>query len=135
VKYRATTGRLKPGDRLTAADLAVTRWVTMTTAAAALADLAEDGLLESLPDGAYAVRERPAGMPEFAPDQYAWLQLANFLAGRIKADEFAAAGKLPGEAVLGRQYRVGRQTVRRARNELAERGLIFYRRGFGFYIA
>ncbi len=134
IKYRVTTGRLTPGDRLTAGDLALNRWVTLETAASALQDLAEARVLEPLPDGAYAVREPPPGTPQFAADEYAWLQLADHLAERIKLGEFTASGMLPGEASLMRRYRVGRGTVRRARQELMERGLVHYRHGFGTFL-
>ena len=128
-------GRLRLGDRLTAADLAVNRWVTLSVAADALRAVAEAELVEAQPDGSYIVRGRPAGTPRFRADRYAWLQTADFLAERIKAGEFADTGKLPGEAALGRQYRIGRQTVRRARHELMERGLVYWRRGYGTFIA
>jgi GntR family transcriptional regulator len=55
---------------------------------------------------------------------YVWLMLADHLAARIAAGEWAPGERLPGEPALAAAYDVGGGTVRRALTELRARGLV-----------
>ena len=54
--------------------------------------------------------------------EYVWRQLADHLAGRIEAAEFGH--RLPNRERLANEYGVSLDSVRRAVNHLAERGLV-----------
>jgi DNA-binding GntR family transcriptional regulator len=53
-----------------------------------------------------------------------YVTVANRLERRIRAGEFGEAGRLPGETDLAEWYGVARMTIRRAHQELVQRGLV-----------
>ena len=57
------------------------------------------------------------------PD-YAWLQVVTHLEARIEAGELPVGSRLPGEMELAAQYGVALGTIRRAMQEMRERGLV-----------
>ena len=63
----------------------------------------------------------------------AYQSLAQLLRDSIAQGEFSDGRRLPTEAQLTAEYRVSRQTVRRALEELAAEGLIFRVRGRGTF--
>jgi DNA-binding GntR family transcriptional regulator len=66
-------------------------------------------------------------------DDYAYAQVANDVARRIKAGEIK--DKLPSERDLADEYQVAYTTVRRAMEVLRERGLIRTAHGRGTFVA
>ena len=54
--------------------------------------------------------------------EYAYRQVANHLEARIRAGELVAGARLPGERELAAEYAVALGTVRRALQEMRERG-------------
>lgn len=60
-------------------------------------------------------------------------QVINDLNKRIMANEFVDK-KLPDERSLSEQYQVSRSSIKRALNVLANKGLIFKKRGSGTFI-
>jgi DNA-binding GntR family transcriptional regulator len=63
-----------------------------------------------------------------------YVTVANRLERRIRAGEFGEAGRLPGETDLAEWYGVARMTIRRAHQELVQRGLIRIVPGKGTYV-
>ena len=63
---------------------------------------------------------------------FAYMQVANFIAVRIEAGEITH--KLPAERDLAQEYGVAYQTVRHAMKVLRERGLIITRQGRGTFV-
>jgi GntR family transcriptional regulator len=75
-------------------------------------------------------------MPEIDPlgnPEYTYVQVANDIAARILAGEFA--GRLPGERDLAGQYKVSYQTLRHGIDVLRTRGLVITRHGRGTFVA
>ena len=64
-----------------------------------------------------------------------YVQVANWIAGRIDRGELAPGHKLPAERDLAAEIGVGYMTVRRAMRLLRERGLIVTVVGRGTFIA
>jgi DNA-binding GntR family transcriptional regulator len=56
--------------------------------------------------------------------QYEYVRVADALARQIESGEIPAGGRLPNERELADVYRVSAGTVRRAVQELRERGLV-----------
>ncbi len=56
--------------------------------------------------------------------QYVYLQVVDHLEARIEAGELVADSRLPGERELAAQYGVALGTIRRAMQEMRERGLV-----------
>jgi DNA-binding GntR family transcriptional regulator len=56
--------------------------------------------------------------------QYEYVRVADDLARQIQAGEIPAGGRLPNERELADVYRVSAGTIRRAVQELRERGLV-----------
>lgn len=63
-----------------------------------------------------------------------YVAVANRLETRIRAGEFGESGRLPSENDLAEWYGVARMTVRRAHQELEQRGLIRIVPGKGTYV-
>lgn len=55
---------------------------------------------------------------------YVYAQLADDIAGRIRAGEFPPGSRLPGRERLATEYGVAEMTVRRALRELEGRGAV-----------
>jgi GntR family transcriptional regulator len=64
-----------------------------------------------------------------------YVQVADWIAGRIERGELASGHKLPAERDLAEQIGVGYMTVRRAMKLLRERGLIVTVVGRGTFVA
>lgn len=64
------------------------------------------------------------GHHAFGGPAYVYAQLADDIERRIRAGEWARDEKLPGRERLADEYRVADRTVRRAMQELEERGLV-----------
>lgn len=81
----------------------------------------------------------PAKVPEFDPDAggpaYTYVRVADHVAARIGAGELATGARLPGERDLAEEYGVAIGTVRRAIEELRERGLVVTLPAKGTYVA
>lgn len=63
-----------------------------------------------------------------------YYQIANSLRERIMAGQWPAGEKLPTEEQLSSQYRVSRQTIRKAKDHLMGEGLIRSLQGSGCYV-
>jgi GntR family transcriptional regulator len=63
-----------------------------------------------------------------------YVEIANRLERRIRAGEFGESGRLPSENDLAEWYGVARMTVRRAHQELEQRGLIRIVAGKGTFV-
>ncbi len=61
-------------------------------------------------------------------------QLAEKLAGQIRAGEFAPGSKIPSEHQLAATFGIGRPTVRQAIDALVRKGLLHRRRGSGTFV-
>ena len=66
---------------------------------------------------------------------YVWRQVADWIAHRIEAGELQPGARLEGERELAEQVGVAVGTVRRAVEELRERGLVVTLPAKGTYIA
>jgi GntR family transcriptional regulator len=66
-----------------------------------------------------------SGVPAFDPGSadYVYLAVANHIAARIAAGELKSGDRLPGERDLAEEYGVALGTIRRATQELRDRGL------------
>lgn len=106
--------------------------VARGTARAALAILAEEGLIEVVPGQGRRVAGSPPADHEPAT---AYERIATALRTRIDAGEFGATDPLPSEAALMAEFGVSRNTVRRAYRNLAEVGAVVVRHGAGAFPA
>ena len=76
--------------------------------------------------GAFELTEGP---------EYAYVQVANHLEARIRTGELTASARLPGERELASEYQVALGTIRRAMQEMRERGLVVTTPSKGTFIA
>ncbi|MBB4935338.1 DNA-binding GntR family transcriptional regulator [Lipingzhangella halophila] len=76
-------------------------------------------------------------VPEFNPQgpQLVYVAVADHIAARIESGELRTNARLPSERVLAEEYGVAYLTVRRAMQELRERGLIVTVHGKGTFVA
>lgn len=78
-------------------------------------------------------------VPPFEPVQdgpeYVYVQVANHIAARIAAGDLPPGARLPAERDLAAEYGVAYLTVRRAAQELRDRGLIVTVMGRGTFVA
>lgn len=76
-------------------------------------------------------------VPEFSPDgpELFYMAVANHLAARIAAGELQPGERLTPERELAAEYGVAYLTIRRAMQELRERGLIVTVHGRGTFVA
>ena len=86
--------------------------------------------------GGYARRrtDGPEGQARVAPRTTAWgayKEIATAIRARIAGGEFPPGSAVPSEAALCDQYKVSRNTVRRALEELSSEGLIVAQPGRG----
>ena len=77
-----------------------------------------------------------ADAPVFDPDSLTplYVQVADYVAGRVVSGDLAPGARLPAERDLAEQWGVAYQTVRRAMRELRERGLVASVVGKGTFI-
>lgn len=71
-------------------------------------------------------------IPEWDPTEFVYVQVADHLAGRIERGEIVV--RVPPEAELAETYGVARMTVRRAVEELRERGMVRTLHGRGTFV-
>lgn len=80
-----------------------------------------------------------AEVPPFDPDEdvpeYVYVRVADHIAARIAAGELQPGQRLPAERDLATEYGVAYLTIRRAAQELRDRGLIITVMGRGTYVA
>ena len=76
----------------------------------------------------------PAFDPEAAGPSYVYVQVADHIAARITAGELSPGARLPGERDLAEEYGVALGTIRRAVQELRDRGLVVTLPAKGTYI-
>ena len=67
--------------------------------------------------------------------EFRYRTIADGLRRRIEEREFGAAGLLPSESTLSRDYQVSRITIRKGLELLRDEGLIDARQGFGWFVA
>ena len=72
--------------------------------------------------------------PEWRPDEYIYVQLADLLAAKITSGDLAPGARLPSEIALSEEYGVARLTARRAARELVSRGLARTLPGKGTFV-
>ena len=70
------------------------------------------------------VTQVPPFDPKAAGPGYVYRQVADHLAARMAAGEFPPDSMLPGERALAEEYGVALGTIRRAMDELRDRGLV-----------
>ena len=66
--------------------------------------------------------------------RFAYMRVAEDIAGRIRSGELAPGSPLRTERDLARRYHVSVHTIRRAMRELRDRGLILSIHGRGTYV-
>ncbi|GAA2204147.1 hypothetical protein GCM10009850_002050 [Nonomuraea monospora] len=66
---------------------------------------------------------------------YVYVQVADHIVARIGAGELVPNSRLPGERDLAKEYGVAQGTIRRAVQELRDRGLVVTLPAKGTYIA
>ena len=99
------------------------------TVRAALALLADDGLIELVPgQGRRVVGDRTTVEPTTAYER-----IAAALRRRLEAGEFRPGDTLPSEAELVAEYGVSRNTARRAYQHLVAAGAVVIRHGVGAF--
>lgn len=126
------SGDLPPGAMLPSeVSLARDRLVSRGTARAALAVLSDEGRIEVVPGRG----RRVVGAPELPEQHSAWQRVAAAMRRRLSDGEFGSDEPLPSEAELVAEFRVSRNTVRRAYRQLVEEGLVIVRHGAGAFRA
>ncbi|WP_202968830.1 MULTISPECIES: GntR family transcriptional regulator [unclassified Pseudonocardia] len=124
-------GSLRPGSMLPSeSQLADVHEVARGTVRSALAHLVEDGLVEVVP----GVGRKVVGSADGNEPTSAYARIAADLGERVRKGELGAGAQLPSETMLVEQYRVSRNTVRRAYRVLAESGLVVVRHGSGAFV-
>lgn len=71
---------------------------------------------------------------EWDPAQFVWVQVADHIVARIEAGRFPPGSRLPPELDMAEEYGVARVTVRRAIEDLKERGLVRVLHGRGTFV-
>lgn len=69
------------------------------------------------------------------PRKAIWTSIAQSLTSDLAAGRYGPGDKLPTEAELSSRFGVNRHTVRRALQDMSERGLVHARRGAGVFVA
>jgi DNA-binding GntR family transcriptional regulator len=105
--------------------------VARGTVRAALALLEDEGLIESVPGQG----RRVVGAPEQRRPTTAYERIAADLRRRIEAGEFSSDVPPPSEAAVVTEYRVSRNTARRAYRHLVDSGVVVVRHGSGAFPA
>ncbi|MGJ6963598.1 winged helix-turn-helix domain-containing protein [Streptosporangium sp. G11] len=77
------------------------------------------------------------GVPDFDPSEmaYVYTQVADHISLRITAGDLRPGSRLPGERALAEEYGVALGTVRRAIEELRDRGLVVTLPAKGTFVA
>lgn len=111
--------------------MAEERSVSRGTVRAALAMLADEGLIEVVPGQG----RRVVGTTVGHLSSTAWAAVAEALRQRLASGDMQAGAPLPSEAALVREFEVSRNTVRRAYRQLVDEGLVVIRHGAGAFPA
>jgi len=130
LRRRIRSGEFAPGE-MVPSELALVKQlgVSRGTVRAALALLADDGLIELVPgQGRRVVGDRTSAEPTTAYER-----IAAALRHRLEAGEFRPGDPLPSEAELVAEYGVSRNTARRAYQHLAAAGAVVIRHGVGAF--
>jgi len=72
---------------------------------------------------------------DFASDRPIYLQIFDLCLDRIGTGEWLPGGRVPSVKEMSVTMAVNPRTVMRTYEELSERGIIFQRRGLGFFVA
>lgn len=72
---------------------------------------------------------------EFSGDKPIYLQILDFCLDRISSGEWIPGGRIPAVKELSVAMTVNPRTVMRAYEELSDLGIIFQRRGLGFFVS
>ena len=124
-------GSLRPGTMLPSeSKLAEQYAVARGTVRSALAQLVEGRLVEVVP----GVGRRVVGSADDYEPSTAYERIAADLGERVRSGQIGPGAQLPSETTLVDQYRVSRNTVRRAYRVLAESGLVVVRHGAGAFV-
>lgn len=131
LRRRVEAGELSPGSTLPGEQsLAREYSVSRGTARAALAVLADAGLVEVMPGQG----RRVVGETDSLSRTTAWEIVAAGLRERVQGG-WSPGTPLPSEAELSAEHGVSRNTVRRAYRQLVEDGLVVVRHGVGAFPA
>ena len=132
LRRHITDGELRPGDMVPSElALAEQHAVSRGTARSALAVLVDEGIVEVVPGQG----RRVAGGAPGAPAGTEWGRVAAALRERLEAGEFGTDAAMPSEAALVAEFRVSRNTVRRAYKHLVDSGEVVVRHGAGAFPA
>lgn len=72
---------------------------------------------------------------DFSTDKPIYVQILDYCMDCIGSGKWAPQGRVPSVKELAVTMAVNPRTVMRAYEELSERGIIFQRRGMGFYVS
>ncbi|MBO4236847.1 GntR family transcriptional regulator [Pseudonocardia alni] len=131
LRHQIRDGVLDPGSALPSeVGLAEKHGVSRGTVRVALQALAEEGLIEVQP----GIGRRVVG-GSGVDRSTAYKRIAEDLAGLIANGTFSPGSRLPSEADLVAQYRVSRNTVRRALKVLSDSEYVVIRHGIGALVS
>jgi len=72
---------------------------------------------------------------EFKKNQTIYMQIADFICENILTDSWSASNKIPSVRELAAQIEVNPNTVMRSYSYLQDAGIIFNKRGIGFFVS
>lgn len=72
---------------------------------------------------------------EFQSQMAIWMQIAHQIATRIMADEWSQGERIPSVRAYASDVQVNPNTVVRSFNYLQEEGVIYNKRGVGYFVA
>lgn len=72
---------------------------------------------------------------DFNPNQPIWLQIYDLMCRRIASGEYPAEGRLPSLRDLAVELQVNPNTCLRVYNRLEQEGMVYNRRGIGYFVA
>lgn len=72
---------------------------------------------------------------EFKKNQTIYMQIADFICENILTEKWAASNKIPSVRELASQIEVNPNTVMRSYSFLQEQGVIYNKRGIGFFVS
>ncbi|MFJ9557890.1 GntR family transcriptional regulator [Nocardiopsis sp. NPDC101807] len=137
LRSRIADGDLAPGDAIPSESaLGEEFGVARTTVRRALAELASERLVETVPGTGRVVctTDERESTPGDAPPPSRHRRIAADLRERIACGDLAPGDALPGEAALVRRYGVSRRTARQALSELEGAGLVIAVHGKGRFV-
>jgi DNA-binding GntR family transcriptional regulator len=131
IQTRIQRGQMQPGSRLPGErELADQYRIANGTARRVIQELRDRGIAQTVPSKGTFIVEPPA-----SESLYAYVQVADRIAARIASGELAPGARLEGERELAEALGVAIGTVRRAVEDLRERGLVVTLPAKGTYIA